>query len=85
MANSFLYCNHSCDPTLLFDVSRGSQPSDFVAVANKDLAAGDVLTFCTFELTRLPVDRMGHAAAIRLRVRIKAVPRSYSGCQAPHC
>ncbi|WFD33917.1 hypothetical protein MCUN1_000743 [Malassezia cuniculi] len=45
--SDFLYLNHSCDPSVNFDVSSGTQPSEYVAIANKDIAEGDILTFCT--------------------------------------
>ncbi|KDN39018.1 hypothetical protein K437DRAFT_259220 [Tilletiaria anomala UBC 951] len=44
--SDLLYCNHSCDPTVVFDVSSGGpNPSDWKAKAWKNIKKGDTLTF----------------------------------------
>lgn len=42
--SDLLYCNHSCDPNVRFDVSAADK-STWAAVAEKDIAKGDTLTF----------------------------------------
>lgn len=43
--SDLLYCNHSCDPNVRFDVSS-TDKSGWAAVAEKDIQKGDTLTFC---------------------------------------
>ncbi|WFD29275.1 hypothetical protein MSPP1_000282 [Malassezia sp. CBS 17886] len=52
--SDLLYCNHSCDPTLIFNVSGGSTPQDWFAAAARDIKAGEKLTFCTRRLVLYP-------------------------------
>lgn len=44
--SDLLYCNHSCDPNVRFEV--GGERGEWKAVAEKEVKKGDTLTFCEF-------------------------------------
>ncbi len=44
--SDLLYCNHSCNPSVIFDVSKGPNPADWEAKAWREIKKGDTLSFC---------------------------------------